>query len=116
MTDLTRRDFMKAGSVAGAVLAGTAAAGKLAVQQTRAADNANGFQAATSVMSRGPGSHPKRGPGIQSIYAVCEVTGGGEKVYGIAVEYDALINPGSLARDTFSAGVFPAAPGFVPGM
>lgn len=115
MKDLTRRGFMKVGSAAGAVLAGAAAAGKLGVQEASAAD-ANGFQAATSVMARGPGSGGKKGPGIQSIYALCEVTGGGEKVYGIAVEYDAVINPASLTLDTFTTSVFPAARGFFPGM
>src|SRR5580698_6777182 len=112
MTDLTRRGFV----TAGAVLAGTAAAGKLAVQEAYAADNANGFQAATTVMQRGPGSGEKKGPGIQSICALCEVTGGGEKVYGIAVQYDAAINPVSLALDTYATSVFPAAPRFFPGM
>jgi len=116
MTDLTRRGFMKVGSAVGAVLAGSAAVGKLAVQEAYAADNANGFQAATSAMSRGPGSGVKQAPGIQDIYALCEVTGGGEKAYGIAVQYDAVINPASLARDTYTTSVFPAARGFFPGM
>jgi predicted peptidase len=107
---------MKVGSVAGAVLAGTAAAGKLGVQEAYAAENASGFQAATTVMSRGPGSRGKKAPGVQSIWALCEVTGGGEKVYGIAVQYDAVINPASLALDTYTTSVFPAARGFFPGM
>ena len=67
-------------------------------------------------MSKGPGSGEKKAPGIQSICALCEVTGGGEKVYGIAVQYDAAINPASLALDTYTTSVFPAAPGFFPGM
>jgi len=112
MTDLTRRGFV----TAGAVLAGTAAAGKLAIQGACAADNANGFQAATTVMSKGPGSGEKKAPGIQSICALCEVTGGGEKVYGIAVQYDAAIIPASVALDTYATSVFPAAPGVFPGM
>jgi predicted peptidase len=110
MTDLTRRGFV----TAGAVLAGTAATGKL-VQEARAADG-NGFQAATTVMSRGIGNGPKKGPGIQNLYALCEVTGGGQKVYGVAVEYDASIDAASLRPDTYTVGVFPAAKGFFPGM
>jgi predicted peptidase len=106
---------MKVGSAAGAVLAGAAAVGKLGVQEASAAEN-NSFQAATSVMQRGPGSRQKKGPGIQAIYALCEVTGGGQKVYGIAVEYDAAIDPASLTLDTYTTSVFPAARGFFPGM
>jgi predicted peptidase len=112
MTDLTRRGFM----TAGAVLAGSAAAGKLGAQQPYAGDNGDGFQAAAAALSRGFASGPKAGPGIQGICALCEVTGGGEKVYGIAVEYDAVIDPASLARDTYTTRVFPAARGFFPGM
>jgi predicted peptidase len=111
MTDLSRRGFV----TAGAVLAGTAATGKLAVPEARTAE-ASGFQAATSVMSRGPGSREKRGPGIQGVDALCEVTGGGQKVYGIAVEYDATIDPASLLHDTYTASVFPAARGFFAGL
>ncbi len=58
----------------------------------------------------------KKGPGIQSIYALCEVTGGGQKVYGIAVEYDAVIDPASLDLGTYTASVYPAARGGGPGM
>ena len=112
MTDLTRRGFM----AAGAVLAGTAAAGKLRAQQAGPGNGGNGFQAAATAMARGFAGGEKRGPGIQGICALCEVTGGGEKVYGIAVGYDAVINPASLARDTYTARVFPAAKGFFPGM
>jgi predicted peptidase len=108
MKGLTRRDFVKIGSAAGAVLAGTAAGSTLGVQQ-------GGFQAATEVMSSGPGRSGKKVPGIQSIYALCEVTGGGQKVYGIAVQYDAVINPASLALDTFAASVYPAARRNFPG-
>jgi predicted peptidase len=53
-------------------------------------------------------------PGVQGIYALCEVTGGGQKVYGIAVQYDAAIDPASVALDTYTASVFPAARGFTP--
>ena len=52
----------------------------------------------------------------QRVYALCEVTGGGEKVYGIAAEYDADIDPQSLQNDTYKAGVVPAAEGFFAGM
>jgi predicted peptidase len=109
MTDLSRRGMMKFG----AVLASATAAGKLGVQQASAA--ANGFQAAGGKPSS-PGDDEKKGPGIQNIYAVCEVTGGGEKVYGVAIEYDAVINPASLALDTYTTSVVPAAEGYFPGM
>jgi predicted peptidase len=108
MTELTRRVFIKVSSATGAAFAGVAVVGTLGVQAARAAD-ANGFQAASSAMMRGPGGRAKKGPGQQNIYALCEVTGGGEKVYGIAIEYDALINPASLALDTYTTSVFPAA-------
>ena len=90
---------MKVGSAAGAVLAGVAA-GRLEAQAT-------GFQAASN--PGGPRARAKKGPGIQGLYALCEITGGGQKVYGIAVEYDAAINPASLALDTYTTSVFPAA-------
>jgi predicted peptidase len=101
MKGLTRRGFIKAGSVAGAVLAGTPA-GKLKAQAT-------GFQAASN--PGGPRVRAKKGPGIQGLYALCEVTGGGQKVYGIAIQYDAVIDPASLALDTYTTSVFPAARG-----
>jgi predicted peptidase len=107
---------MKVGSAAGAALAGAAAVGKLGVEQAYAADAGGGFQAATAAAARGPGNRGTRGPGIQSIYALCEVTGGGQKVYGIAVQYDAAIDPAGLALDTYTTSVFPAARGFSPGM
>jgi predicted peptidase len=95
---------MKVGSAVGAVLAGLPA-GKLEAQAT-------GFQAASNNNGPGgPGRRPKRGPGIQGIYALCEITGGGQKVYGIAVEYDATIDPASLALDTYTANVFPPTRG-----
>ena len=86
MKDLTRRDFMKVGTAAGAVLSGTAAASSVRFEQ-----GGGGFQAASQGPQGGPGSSAKRGPGIQSVTALCEVTGGGQKVYGIAVQYDAAI-------------------------
>jgi predicted peptidase len=106
MKNLTRRGFVKVSSAVGAVLAG-AATGKLAAQAT-------GFQAASN--PGGPRVRAKKGPGLQGIYALCEVTGGGQKVYGIAVEYDAVINPASLALDTYTTSVFPAARGGGGGM
>ena len=116
MTDLTRRLFMKVGSLAAATFAGMATTAKLGVQEARAADNQGGFQAATAVLTDGHDAPGKITPGIQGIHALCEVTGGGEKVYGIAVEYDAVIEPASLALDTYATSVFPAAQGFFPGM
>lgn len=98
MKDWTRRGFMKVGSMVGALFA-SAATGKLAAQES-------GFQAASS--SSGPRSKAGKGAGIQGIFALCEVTGGGQKVYGIAVEYDAAIDPASLSLDTYAVSVFPA--------
>lgn len=106
MNDLTRRGFMKASSVLGAALAGLTA-NKLAAQ-------AGGFQAAGG--PGGPHRREKKGAGIQSITALCEVTGGGQKVYGFAAEYDAEIRPASLSTSTYTVGVFPAARGYFPGM
>jgi predicted peptidase len=106
MTDVSRRDLVALGTV----LAGAASAVALGGQEARAQ---GGFQAATSAM---PGAPRKpTGPGLQGIYAVCEVTGGGQKVYGVAVEYDVAIDPASLALDTYAAAVFPAAKGFNAG-
>jgi predicted peptidase len=115
MTDLTRRGFMQIGSAAGAALAGVAAVGNLGIKAAYAADNGNGFQAATTAMQRGPVPGGQQVSGIQGIWALCEVTGGGEKVYGIAVQYDKAIDPSSVALDTYSASVF-AVKGFFPGM
>ncbi|MGB8603247.1 MAG: alpha/beta hydrolase-fold protein, partial [Rhizomicrobium sp.] len=55
-------------------------------------------------------------PGLQGVTAVCEVTGGGEKVYAIAARYDTSIAPGSLSLDSYAAAVVPAADGYFPGM
>jgi predicted peptidase len=44
------------------------------------------------------------------------VTGGGQKVYGVAIEYDTAIDPASLALDTFAVGVVPTPTGYFPGM
>ena len=106
MKDLTRRGFVKGGSIFGALLSGLST-GKLVAQ-------AGGFQAASE-----PGGfrgREKKGPGIQGLYALCEVTGGGQKVYGVAVEYDAVIHPATLGLDTYTVSIYPAARGFFPGM
>ena len=92
---------MKVGSMVGAVFAGVAG-GKLEAQAT-------GFTAASN--PGGPRARAKKGPGIQGLYALCEVTGGGQKVYGIAVQYDAVIDPASLALDTYTTSVFSATRG-----
>jgi predicted peptidase len=110
MANLTRRHFMRIGPAAGAALAGTAAARPLVGQQ-----GGGGFQAATRDMPPDPARGVKNGPGIQRVVALCEVTGGGQKVHGIAVLYDAVINPASLALDTFTTSVFPSARGNAPG-
>ncbi|GBR07223.1 prolyl oligopeptidase family serine peptidase [Acetobacter oeni] len=103
--------------VAGTALAGTVSAMGGWIHEVRAAESGHGFMAASSSMSDdGPDSHRKRVPGLQGICALCEVTGGGEKVYGIAVEYDVDIDPAGLTRDTYSTAVFPAAKGFFAGM
>jgi predicted peptidase len=106
MKDLTRRGFVKVSSALGAVFAG-AVTGKLEAQAT-------GFQAASN--PGGPRARAKKGPGLQGLYALCEVTGGGQKVYGIAVQYDAVIDPASLTLDTYSTSVFPTARGGAGGM
>jgi predicted peptidase len=111
MTDFSRRNIMRFG----AALAAASTAARLGVQEA-AADNGNSFLAAVKGGPGGPGDDEKRGPGIQGITAICEVTGGGEKVYGIAIEYDAAINPASLSLDSYTTKVFPTAPGYFPGM
>ena len=83
MKDLTRRGFVKGSSMLGALLSGLST-GKLVAQ-------AGGFQAANEPGD--PRGREKKGPGIQGLYALCEVTGGGQKVYGIAVVYDAVTRP-----------------------
>lgn len=105
MSYLSRRNFLSATvAFAAASLLGTA---PLQAQ-------GDGFTAASSGMP-GDNDGPKT-PGVQGIIAVCEVTGGGEKVYAIAVQYDVEIDPASLALDTFATGVVPAADGYFPGM
>ena len=111
MSDVSRRDLMAAGTL----LAGVSAIG-FGAQRAEAQGNANGFMAASGGKPGLPDQGEKKGPGLQGIYALCEVTGGGEKVYGIAMAYDVPIAPASLDRDTFSTSVFPAAEGFFAGM
>lgn len=109
MANMSRRTFM----VAGTALAGVVSATGITRQAVAA--NKNGFMAAsTNTTSKDDGAG--KGPGLQRIFALCEVTGGGEKVYGIAAEYDTDIDPTSLSLSTFKAGVVPAAEGFFAGM
>jgi predicted peptidase len=106
MTDLSRRGFV----TAGAALTGAASALGIGVRKARAQ---GGFAAAAN--AGGPGRRRGGGPGLLGIDAICEVTGGGQKVYGVGVEYDADIDPASLALDTFATSVVPAARGFMAG-
>jgi predicted peptidase len=48
------------------------------------------------------------GPEILNVYALSEVTGGGQKVSGVAVEYAESVDAASLSADTFSIGVVPS--------
>ena len=115
MTGVSRRNFVTGGTV----LAGVAACMGTGRQQAHAAGDGHGFMAASSGGPDGmddPGPRRPRLPGLQGICALCEVTGGGEKVYGIAVEYDVAIDSTSLMPDTYTAAVFPAAKGFFAGM
>ncbi|MFH8135737.1 prolyl oligopeptidase family serine peptidase [Pantoea osteomyelitidis] len=109
MADISRRNFM----VAGTLLAGAISSTGM-IRGARAADK-NGFMAAAT---KGDSNNDaiKKEPGLQRIFALCEVTGGGEKVFGIAAEYDADIDPASLTPDTYQTGVVPAADGFFAGM
>ncbi|MDF7661956.1 alpha/beta hydrolase-fold protein [Erwiniaceae bacterium L1_54_6] len=85
------------------------------VSGARASGGGNGFMAASS--SLGDGENNKTlSPGLQRIYALTEVTGGGEKVYGIAAEYDTDIDAAGLNAASFHAAVVPAAAGYFPGM
>lgn len=116
MSNLTRRGFIKIGSVAGAMLSGAAAGSLLGSREAAAAGPEGGFQAAMESMDDGPGREAVHRPGIQRVLALCEVTGGGQKVYGVAIQYDVGIDPSSLTLETFTAGVVPAAKGYFPGM
>lgn len=116
MVGVSRRNFFMVGGTA------MAAAVSMMGPDARtacAADSGHGFMAASSSGPGGPDGpdrHKKREPGLQGIHALCEVTGGGEKVYGIATEYDVDIDPASLTPDTYTTAVFPAARGFSAGM
>ena len=101
MRHITRRGFVKVGSMAGAAVA--------AVSARKLEGQATGFTAASN--PGGARVRTKKGPGLQGIYALCEITGGGQKVYGIAVQYDAAIDPASLGLDTYTTSVFPATRG-----
>ncbi|RYF24126.1 MAG: hypothetical protein EOO77_00780, partial [Oxalobacteraceae bacterium] len=99
LAETTRRRMI----AAGATMAGVVAIG-LGSGTARAQ---NGFMTA----SAGSGGPPRRrsgGPGLQGITALCEVTGGGQKIYGIAIEYDTAIEPASLDLATYATGVVPA--------
>lgn len=110
MAEITRRDLM----TAGAVIAGAVSTTAVGTREARAANGGNGFMAASGA---GPGDdNASKGPGLQGISALCEVTGGGQKVYGIAARYDVDIDPASLVLDTYTTSVVPAAEGFFPGM
>ncbi len=105
MTSLSRRSFL---SISVALpLAG--------LGLPTLAQEATGFMAASSGMG-GPDDDAPMQPGLQGITAVTEVTGGGQKVYAIAIAYDVNIDPASLSPDTFATGVVPAAAGHFPGM
>jgi predicted peptidase len=110
MVDSTRRSFIKIGS---------AVVGASAVALSTGSSIAEGFQNSFMAASTGPDhtlGDRSGAPGLQGIAALCEVTGGGEKVYGVAVGYDAVIDHSSLDLATFSVAVVPAARGFFPGM
>ena len=79
MTQISRRGLMGVG----AALAGTLAAGKQAIQQASAA---GGFQAAVKGGPGGLGDDEKKAPGVQNIYALCEVTGGAPYIFCITFE------------------------------
>lgn len=108
MTKISRRNFMAASTV----LTGALMSGALGNAQ---AAGETGFMAAAAGPD-GADVQASRGPGLQRIFALTEVTGGGEKVYGIAAEYDAEIDASALTAASFRAGVVPAADGYFPGM
>ncbi|GAB6854128.1 hypothetical protein JCM15831A_11520 [Asaia astilbis] len=74
----------------------------------------NGFMSASA--PEGPTRRTHARPGIQGVTTLCEVTGGGQKVFGVAIEYDTSIDPRSITPETFALSVVPAAKGFFPGM
>lgn len=107
MTDFSRRSILSGGIALVAFAGGVP-------RLVSAQGTGGGFTAASGALD-GPDAGPKT-PGIQRIVAVCEVTGGGEKVYGIAIEYDIEIDPTDLGLDSFATSVVPAAAGYFPGM
>lgn len=109
MTEMSRRTFM----IAGTTLAGMISTG---IARNAHAADPNSFMAASAQNGNNPDDGKVKQPGIQRIWALNEVTGGGEKVYGVAIEYDTDIDPASLAVASYSVGVIPAAKGFFPGM
>lgn len=106
MTEVSRRNFVAAGATLAGALLGT--------QKSYALGNGNGFRAAAPDLDSK--SDQAKRSGIQRVYALCEVTGGGEKVYGIAIEYDSDIDASSLKLDSYKAAVYPVAKGFFAGM
>lgn len=109
MSNISRRTFM----VAGTALAGAISA--TGISREAVAANKNSFMAA-SAGAADQSNGASKGPGLQRIFALCEVTGGGEKIYGIAAEYDANIDAASLTTSSFHIGVVPAVEGFFAGM
>lgn len=107
MAELSRRHFLSASVVLAPVIG-------LYAGRASAQSSGGGFSAASASLPGSPGK-PKN-PGLQSVTAVCEVTGGGQKVYAVAVEYDVDIDPSSLASDSYSAAVTPAPANYFPGM
>ncbi|MEN3754489.1 hypothetical protein ABC733_23040 [Mangrovibacter sp. SLW1] len=108
MTEMSRRTFM----IAGTTLAGMISTG---IARNAHAADPNSFMAASAKNGNDPDDDKVKQPGIQRIWALNEVTGGGEKVYGVAIEYDTDIDPASLAVASYSVGVIPAAKGFSQG-
>lgn len=106
MARLTRRRLL---------LGGVGLTGSLATMIRGPSTSAqNGFMSASA--PEGPARRAHTGPGIQGVTALCEVTGGGQKVFGVAIEFDTSIDPSSITPETFTLSVVPAAKGFFPGM
>ncbi|WP_206243477.1 alpha/beta hydrolase-fold protein [Novosphingobium terrae] len=116
MNPVSRRQFV-ATSTALTAIASASGLGSVSAQAQPGGFNvASGAPGGPGADGNGPGAQKPMAPGLQGISALCEVTGGGEKVYGIAVSYDAAIDPASLTPESFAAGVVPAARGYFPGM
>ena len=73
---LMNRRYLLSSVIAASALGATGVAGA----------QPGGFTAASSAP---PGNEPRKPmvPGMQAIWAVTEVTGGGQKVYAVAAEY-----------------------------